>query len=57
MTPEAIGAGMKQSTTFLDGAALDVPGVALMSAGLALPLLPPGTLCLFSIERLPGGRP
>jgi len=54
---ETPGSGAKQSTAFLDGAALDVPGVALMSAGLALPLLPPGTLCLFSIERLPGGRP
>jgi len=50
------GAGTRQSTAFLDGATLDVPGAALMSAGLALPLLPPGTLCLFSIDRVPGGQ-
>lgn len=54
---EATSVGAKRSTAFLDGAALDVPGVALVSAGLALPLLPPGTLCLFWIERLrAGGR-
>jgi len=46
----------KISTGFLDGAPVEVPGVALMSAGIALPLMPPGSLCRFAVELVPGSR-
>ena len=46
------GAAVKRSTDFLDGLPVEVPGSVLLSAGLALPLLPPGALCFFTITRL-----
>jgi hypothetical protein len=46
----------KISTAFLDGAPVEVPGVALMSAGIALPLMPPGSLCRFAVELVPRSR-
>jgi len=44
----------KLSTTFLDGAPVEVPGAALMSAGIALPLMMPGSLCRYTVELVPG---
>jgi alpha-galactosidase len=56
LTPlDGLGAGVKRSTAFLDGAPLEVPGEALMAAGLTLPLMPPGSACLYSLERCAGG--